>query len=86
MWLMRDTVYKWTGRDRGGRDRRLTERLSLGQGVFYAVTSAVGLTAIDALYVMKGRIPQVYLLDDMAELTTIGGWLAASRPKGRIIS
>jgi hypothetical protein len=51
---MRDTTEKWTGRDRGGSDRGLTERLSLGHGVFYAVTSAAGLTAIDVLYVMTG--------------------------------
>ena len=86
MWLMRETTEKWTGCDCGRRDRGLTERLPSGQGVFYAVTSAAGLTAIDVLYVMKARIPPVYLLDDVAELTIIGGLLAASRPQGRIIS
>jgi hypothetical protein len=72
-WLMRDTTEKWTGRDRGARDRGLAERLSLEQGVVFAVTSAAGLTTIDVVYVMKGRIPQVYLLADVAELTIIDG-------------
>jgi hypothetical protein len=48
------------------------ERLSLGQGVFYLAT---GLRPL-----LKGRILPVYIVDVMAELALIGGWLAASRP------
>jgi hypothetical protein len=39
----------------------------------------VGLTAIDIFYVARRRIAPVYLLDAVAELAIIGGWLAASR-------
>lgn len=39
-----------------------------------AVGSAAGLTAIDVIYVAKGRIRPVYLLDAVAELWLIGAW------------
>lgn len=39
-----------------------------------AVGSAAGLTAIDVVYVAKGRIRPVYLLDAVAEVGLIGLW------------
>jgi hypothetical protein len=41
-----------------------------------AVASAGGLMAIDVIYVAKGSIRPVYLLDAAAELALIGGWQA----------
>jgi hypothetical protein len=64
-----------------GASRRVSPEIEL-----LAVTSAAGLTAIDIVYVTKGRISPVFLLDAVAELALIGGWLAASRPNPRIIS
>ena len=42
-----------------------------------AVGSALGLTGIDVVYVRRGRISKVYLLDAIAELILVGGWLLA---------
>ena len=42
-----------------------------------AVGSAAGLTTIDVVYVAKGRILPVYLLDAVAELILIAGWALA---------
>ncbi len=41
--------------------------------------AAAGLTAIDVIYVAKGRIARVYLLDALAEVTLIAAWLLAWR-------
>ena len=46
-----------------------------------AVGSAAALTAIDIVYVAKGRIAPIYLLDAASEVALIGGWaLALTRP------
>jgi hypothetical protein len=50
---------------------------------FLAVASAAGLTAIDIVYVAKRRIAPIYLLDAVAELAIIGGWLATGRSPNR---
>ena len=42
-----------------------------------AVGAAAGLTAIDVVYVRRGRIAPVYLLDALAEVGLIGAWAAA---------
>lgn len=42
-----------------------------------AVGSAVGLTGIDVVYVCKRIISPVYLLDALAEVVLIGGWMIA---------
>ena len=42
-----------------------------------AVGAAAGLTAIDVVYVRRGRISRVYLLDALAEVGLIGAWAAA---------
>lgn len=39
-----------------------------------AVGSAAALTAVDVIYVARGRISRVYLLDAAAETVLIGGW------------
>lgn len=44
-----------------------------------AVGSAIGLTAIDLIYVVRRRISPVYLLDAVAELALIIGWGISSR-------
>lgn len=41
-----------------------------------AVASAVGLAAIDAVYVARGRIARIYLLDAAAEAALVAAWLA----------
>src|SRR4051794_37032137 len=40
-----------------------------------AAGSALGLAAIDVIYVSKRRIRSVYLLDAVAELLLVGGWI-----------
>ena len=45
------------------------------------VGSAVGLTAIDVIYVAKGRIAPIYLLDAVAELGLIAWWIVAGRQR-----
>jgi hypothetical protein len=42
-----------------------------------AVACALGLTAIDVIYVARHVIPPVYLLDAAIEVPLIGGWLLA---------
>lgn len=42
--------------------------------VFLAVAAAVGLTGIDVVYVARGAIPPVYLLDAVAEVLLLAGW------------
>ena len=44
-----------------------------------AVGSAAGLTAIDVVYVARKRISPIYLLDAVAEVVLIAGWLVAQR-------
>ena len=43
------------------------------------VGSAIGLTAIDTIYVAKRRIWPVYLLDALAELALVAAWFMAWR-------
>lgn len=40
-----------------------------------ALGSAVGLTAIDSIYVMKKRIAPIYLLDALVQIPIIGSWI-----------
>lgn len=40
-----------------------------------ALGSAVGLTAIDSIYVMKKRIAPIYLLDALVQIPIIGNWI-----------
>lgn len=56
------------------RRRRITPEIRL-----LAVGSAASLAAVDLLYVLRRRIPPVYLLDMVAELLLIGGWLLAAQ-------
>jgi hypothetical protein len=42
-----------------------------------AIGSAAGLAAIDIVYVARGRISPVYLLDASAEIALIAGWTTA---------
>ena len=49
-----------------------------------AVGSALGLTGIDIVYVARGRISKIYLLDAAAELGLVTGWaLIGWRVSGR---
>ena len=49
-----------------------------------ATGSAAGLAAIDVIYVARRRIAPVYLLDAVAEVALIAGWLIArGRERGR---
>jgi hypothetical protein len=41
--------------------------------------SAATLAAIDIVYVAKGKISRVYLLDAAAELALVGAWLLVPR-------
>lgn len=47
-----------------------------GELAALAVGAALGLTAIDVIYVAVGRIPPVYLLDAVAELALVCCWVA----------
>ncbi len=49
-----------------------------------AVGSAAGLTAIDLIYVARGRIARIYLLDALAECLLIMGWTLAWREDRKI--
>jgi hypothetical protein len=42
-----------------------------------AIGSAAGLMVIDVVYVAKGRIAPIYLLDALLEAALIGGWTLA---------
>jgi hypothetical protein len=42
-----------------------------------AVASAVGLTAIDVVYVSRRVIAPIYLLDAAAEVVLVAGWVTA---------
>ena len=52
--------------------------------VLVAAGSAAALAAIDTVYVTKGRISPVYLLDAAAEIGLVAGWarLWRQRPRG----
>jgi 4-amino-4-deoxy-L-arabinose transferase-like glycosyltransferase len=56
----------------GGKQRKVNDEIPL-----LAVGSAVGLTAIDVVYVSKGRISPIYLLDAIAELILATGVILA---------
>jgi hypothetical protein len=56
-----------------GARRAVTPELRL-----LAVGSALGLTGIDVVYVRRGRISKVYLLDAIAELALVATWVFAS--------
>lgn len=58
--------------------RRLTPEIR-----FLAVASAGALALVDLLYVAKGRIPPIYLLDMLAEVLLIAGWLLTGRAHRR---
>jgi hypothetical protein len=55
-----------------GARRSVTREMRL-----LAVGSAIGLTGIDVVYVRRGRISKVYLLDAVAELVLVAAWLFA---------
>ena len=61
--------------------KRITDELAA-----LAVGAALGLTAIDVIYVAVGRIPPVYLLDAVAEVSLVCCWTSAfflQRIRGR---
>jgi 4-amino-4-deoxy-L-arabinose transferase-like glycosyltransferase len=60
----------------GGKQRKVNDEIPL-----LAVGSAVGLTAIDVVYVSKGRISPIYLLDAIAELILATGVILAWLPQ-----
>ncbi|HXK32386.1 MAG TPA: hypothetical protein VNM91_00045 [Dehalococcoidia bacterium] len=61
---------------RAGMRRRVEpETVALAAG------SAAGLAAIDVVYAARGRISKVYLLDALAEIAIVGGWLGLSAAK-----
>jgi len=53
----------------------MRERVTASERLL-AVGSAAGLTAIDVIYVLRGRISPVYLLDAALEVGLIAGWIA----------
>ncbi len=57
-----------------GAQRSVTRELAL-----LGVGSAAGLTAIDVIYVARGRISRVYVLDVVAELALLIGWGVGAR-------
>jgi hypothetical protein len=58
-----------------GWRRRVTPEMRL-----LAICSALGLTGIDVVYVRRGRISKVYLLDALAELGLVGAWALTRLP------
>src|SRR5829696_9357239 len=56
-----------------GRRKSVTPELQL-----LAIGSALGLTGIDVVYVARGRIAKIYLLDAIAELGLVGAWALSS--------
>jgi hypothetical protein len=60
----------------GGLRRSTSDELAL-----LGVGSAVGLTAIDVVYVARRRISSVYLLDAVAEAVLIFAWSVARRER-----
>ncbi len=59
-----------------GRQGRVTPEIAL-----LATGSAAGMTAIDVVYVHRGRIRAIYLLDAAAEVGLIGLWVLAWRTR-----
>ena len=57
----------------GGTRRRIALELKL-----LATGSAAGLTAIDIVYVARGRISPIYLLDAALEAAIVAFWKAAN--------
>jgi hypothetical protein len=57
-----------------GRRKSVTPELRL-----LALGSALGLTGIDVVYVARGRISKVYLLDAAAELGLVALWALAGQ-------
>jgi hypothetical protein len=53
-----------------GARKRITPEV-----VGLAIGSSASLAAIDVVYVSRGRISRVYLLDAMLEALLIGGWI-----------
>jgi len=51
--------------------------------VLVAAGSAAALAAIDTVYVAKRRISPVYLLDAVAELALVAGWVRLWRQSSR---
>jgi hypothetical protein len=49
--------------------------------VSMAMGSAFGLAGVDVYYAAKGRISKIYLLDALAELLLVGGWVSALRAR-----
>jgi hypothetical protein len=47
-----------------------------------AIGSAVGLAGIDVVYVAKGRIARIYLLDAVAEAALVSAWIIALWKRG----
>jgi hypothetical protein len=60
-----------------GHRQRLTPEM-----VGLAVGSSASLAAIDVIYVARGRISRVYLLDALVEILLIAGWIMRSRRFG----
>jgi hypothetical protein len=56
-----------------------TRRRSSPEIVVAAVGSAAALAIVDVVYVGRRRIRPVYLLDSVAELVLILGWIIATR-------
>jgi hypothetical protein len=46
-----------------------------------AIGSAAGLAAVDVIFVARGRIRRVYLLDALAEAALVAGWLLTPSPR-----
>jgi hypothetical protein len=57
-----------------GVRRRVTPEVALIAG-----GSGVALATVDVVYVARRRISPVYLLDALAELVIVGGWILALR-------
>lgn len=74
----------------------LSVALALLYGIYYhtdyrlvrliAVSSALGLTAIDIWYYLQGVIKWVYLADAVAEVALIVGWCVPKIPRGQVAS
>ena len=53
------------------------------EAVTLAIGSILALGGIDVVYVARHVIPPVYLLDALAEVVLLGGWLTAAVQAGR---
>jgi hypothetical protein len=56
------------------RRQRLSAEIML-----LAVGSALGLAAIDIIYVLSGTISPIYLADAVAEIGLVAGWILGRR-------